>query len=72
MPMKIKKFSISNAQYDFSKKVITIIIPAGTAALTALGELYGFDTTLAVGTIAIVTTLAGTVLNALSNAYNEK
>ena len=50
---------MSNKQYDLMKK------------LTGLGALYKFDSTAITGTLALLTTFAGTVLGISSKKYNE-
>lgn len=61
----------TNKQYDWAKRILVIIVPGAVAAITSLGALYGFDTELIVGTITILSTFAGVVLNASSKNYNQ-
>lgn len=63
---------LTNKQYDVAKKVITIVVPAVTTAIAGLGELYGFNTTIAIGTIGILTTCAGTILQISSSNYQNE
>lgn len=68
--------NLTNKQYDIAKKVVTVVAPAAITLITGLGALYKFDTTGITGTIALLTTFAGTVLGISSykyqNAQNEQ
>lgn len=63
--------NLTNKQYDVAKKVVTVVAPAAITLITGLGALYKFDTTAITGTIAILTTFAGTVLGISSNKYQN-
>lgn len=63
---------LTNKQYDWAKRILVIIVPGAVAAITSLGALYGFDTELIVGTITVLSTFAGVVLNASSKNYNQE
>ena len=62
--------NLTNKQYDLAKRVVTIVAPAAITLITVLGALYKFDTTAITGTIALLTTFAGTVLGISSKNYN--
>ena len=63
--------NLTNKQYDVAKKVVTVVAPAAITLITGLGALYKFDTTAITGTIAVLTTFAGTVLGISSNKYQS-
>lgn len=63
--------NLTNKQYDIAKKVVTVVAPAAITLITGLGALYKFDTTVITGTIALLTTFAGTVLGISSNKYRN-
>jgi drug/metabolite transporter (DMT)-like permease len=60
---------LSNQQYDIAKRIITVVIPAFIALLTALGGIYKFDPSTIIGTISALTVFAGVVLGISSNNY---
>ncbi|MDT2597060.1 phage holin [Enterococcus dongliensis] len=62
---------LSNKQYDFIKRFLTIGVPGITACIVTLGGLYGFDTKVIVGTITALATLSGVLLNVVSNNYDS-
>lgn len=62
---------LSDKQYDIAKNIITIVMPALITLIAGLGELYGFDSELIVGTIGLVTVFFGTVLR-ISTKKNKK
>ncbi|MGM0122747.1 hypothetical protein IGI37_000113 [Enterococcus sp. AZ194] len=62
---------LTNKQYDFIKRFLTIGVPAITAFLVTMGGLYGFPTDVAVGTVTAVATLAGVILNIISNNFSK-
>lgn len=62
---------LSNKQYDFIKRFLTIGVPGITAFIVTLGGLYGFDTKVIVGTITALATLSGVLLNLVSNNYDS-
>lgn len=59
---------MSNKVYDIVKWVLIAAIYPTITLITGLGELYGFDTTLIVGTISLIATFVGSLLG-ISN-YN--
>ncbi|MFR7397540.1 phage holin [Streptococcus constellatus] len=63
--------NLTNKQYDIAKKAVTVVAPAAITLITGLGALYKFDTTAITGTIALLTTFAGTVLGISSKNYQE-
>jgi hypothetical protein len=63
--------NLTNKRYDLYKKLVTVVAPALITLITGLGALYKFDTTAITGTIALLTTFAGTVLGISSKKYNE-
>lgn len=62
---------LTNKQYDLYKKIVTVVAPALITLITGLGALYKFDSTAITGTLALITTFAGTVLGISSKKYNE-
>lgn len=62
---------LSNKQYDIAKNIITVVVPAFLALLTALGGIYNFDPATAIGTISAVTAFAGVVLGVSSANYKK-
>lgn len=62
---------LTNKQYDLYKKLVTVVAPALITFITGLGALYKFDSTAITGTLALLTTFAGTVLGISSKKYNE-
>lgn len=62
---------MSNKQYDLMKKLVTVVAPALITLITGLDALYKFDSTAITGTLALLTTFAGTVLGISSKKYNE-
>lgn len=63
---------LTNKQYDRAKFAVTIVAPAVITLVTGLGALYGFETSIATGTIALAATFAGTVLGISSKKYHEE
>lgn len=68
----LKKFKMTNETYDFIKWLVVIVSPALIVLLTGLGELYGFETTVLTGTIALVTAFVGTILQISTKNYNKE
>lgn len=62
---------LTNKQYDFAKKILTVGVPGITVFIVTLGGLYGFSTEIIVGTITAIATLAGVFLNIASGQYQE-
>ena len=63
---------MSNKVYDILKWVLLVAIAPTIALITGLGELYGFDTTLIVGTISLVATFLGALLGVSNVKYNKR
>lgn len=63
--------NLTNKEYDFYKKLVTVVAPALITLITGLGALYKFDSTAITGTLALLTTFTGTVLGISSKKYNE-
>lgn len=63
--------NLTNKQYDFYKRLVTVVAPALITLITGLGALYKFDSTAITGTLALLTTFTGTVLGISSKKYNE-
>ena len=63
--------NLTNKQYDFYKKLVTVVAPALITLITGLGALYKFDSTAITGTLALLTTFTGTVLGISSKKHNE-
>lgn len=62
---------MSNKVYDVIKWIVITLSPALTALITGLGLLYGFETEIIVGTIALVTTFVGTLIGVSSIRYKS-
>lgn len=66
--MLITNKILSNTQYDWSKRLVQVVLPASGSAYFALGNVWGLPATEeVVGTLAIVATFLGAVLG-VSNA----
>lgn len=63
---------LTNKQYDVAKRAITVWAPATITLITGLGSLYRVDVTAVAGTLALVTTFAGTVLGVSSKNYRQE
>ena len=63
---------MSNKVYDILKWVLLVAVAPTIALITGLGELYGFDTTLIVGTISLVATFLGALLGVSNIKYNKR
>ena len=63
---------MSNKVYDVLKWILLVAVAPTIALITGLGELYGFDTTLVVGTISLVATFLGALLGVSNVKYNKR
>lgn len=63
---------MSNKVYDILKWILLVAVAPTIALITGLGELYGFDTTLIVGTISLVATFLGALLGVSNVKYNKR
>ena len=63
---------MSNKVYDVLKWILLVAVAPTIALITGLGELYGFDTTLIVGTISLVATFLGALLGVSNVKYNKR
>ena len=63
---------IPDKLYDILKWVVVIFLPALSTAIFGLGELYGFDSHLICGTIAIVCTFIGALIGVSTYKYNKE
>ena len=63
---------MSNKVYDLLKWILLVAVAPTIALITGLGELYGFDTTLIVGTISLVATFLGALLGVSNVKYNKR
>lgn len=57
--------------YDIGKWVLLTLVPAAITLVTALGHIYGFDTTVIVATVSAVAVFAGTILG-IDSVYYAK
>lgn len=64
-------FKLSDKVYDFVKKLLTIVLPAGTALLTALGAIWGWEVGQIVQTAGAIALFLGAVLG-ISNVPFQK
>lgn len=62
---------MSNKVYDVLKWILLVAVAPTIALITGLGELYGFDTTLIVGTISLVATFLGALLGVSNVKYKR-
>ena len=63
---------MSNKVYDVMKWILLVAVAPTIALITGLGELYGFDTTIIVGTISLVATFLGALLGVSNVKYNKR
>ena len=63
---------MSNKAYDVMKWILLVAVAPTIALITGLGELYGFDTTIIVGTISLVATFLGALLGVSNVKYNKR
>lgn len=63
---------MSNKVYDVLKWILLTAVAPTIALITGLGELYGFDTTLIVGTISLFATFLGGILGISNIKYRKK
>lgn len=63
---------MSNKVYDILKWILLVAVAPTIALITGLGELYGFDATLIVGTISLVATFLGALLGVSNVKYNKR
>ena len=63
---------MSNKVYDALKWILLVAVAPTIALITGLGELYGFDTTLIVGTSSLVATFLGALLGVSNVKYNKR
>lgn len=63
---------MSNKVYDVLKWILLVAVAPTIALITGLGELYGFDTTIIVGTISLFATFFGALLGVSNVKYNKK
>lgn len=66
-----KGFILGNKLFSVLKWILATAVAPTIALITGLGELYGFDTTLIVGTISLVATFLGALLG-ISNYNYQK
>ena len=62
---------LSDKVYEILKWVLTGAVAPTIALITGLGELYGWDTTLVVGTISLVATFLGAIFGVSVYKYNK-
>lgn len=63
---------MSNKVYDVLKWILLGAVAPTIALITGLGELYGFDTTLIIGTISLFATFLGAILGVSNIKYNKR
>lgn len=68
--MKIPK--LTNTQYDMLKKFLLLVVPGMSTLIVGLGVIYGFGTDKIVGTIALLATFAGIVLNFIAGKFEKE
>lgn len=62
---------LSDKVYEILKWVLTVAVAPTIALITGLGELYGWDTTLVVGTISLIATFLGAIFGVSVYKYNK-
>ena len=67
--MKFPK--LTNSQYDRIKQFLLMVVPAATAGTTGVGVINGFSTEKVTGTIAVLATFAGILLNWVAGKYDK-
>jgi hypothetical protein len=63
---------MSNKVYDVMKWILLVAVAPTIALITGLGELYGFDTTVIVGTISLFATFFGALLGVSNVNYKKR
>ena len=63
---------MSNKVYNILKWILLVAVAPTIALITGIGELYGFDSTLIVGTISLVATFLGALLGVSNVKYNKR
>ena len=63
---------MSNKVYDVLKWILLTAVAPTIALITGLGELYGFDTTLIVGTISLFASFLGGILGISNIKYHKR
>ena len=63
---------MSNKVYDILKWILLVAVAPTIALITGLGELYGFDTSIIVGTISLVATFLGALLGVSNHSYKKR
>lgn len=58
--------------FTILKWILATAIAPTIALITGLGELYGFETKLIVGTISLIATFLGALLGVSTYNYNKK
>ena len=62
---------LNNKVFTVLKWILATAVAPTIALITGLGELYGFDPTLIVGTISLVATFLGALLGVSNYNYNK-
>lgn len=66
----MSKFKMSEAIYEFVKKLVRLILPASSAAYFSLAAVWGLPAAeQVVGTIAVITTFLGVCLGISNSNY---
>lgn len=66
------RFVLSNRAYDYTKRLVQVILPAVSSAYFTLAAIYGWDNAdKVVGTIAVITTFLGVTLGISTVQYNK-
>lgn len=63
---------MSNKVYDILKWILLVAVAPTITLITGLGELYGFDTTIIVGTISLIATFLGAILGVSNYNYKKR
>ncbi len=61
----------NNKLYDVLKWIVITVSPALCTLITGLGLLYGFDSSIIVGTITLLTTFVGALVGISAVQYNK-
>lgn len=63
---------LTNEQYDMLKFLVLRVSPALTILISGIGTLLGFDVTIIVGLLGLITAFIATVMGISSNNYNKE
>ena len=68
--MKFPK--LTNGQYDRIKQFLLMVVPGASALITGVGVMNGNKKKKVTGTIALLATFAGVLLNWIAGKYDKE